>query len=61
VSLRWAFVYQRLKLVTVAGELLEQVGRHRPCCLVRRDDGDKVVDVAELVVDAAVPPLDTDE
>jgi hypothetical protein len=38
--------------------LLEQVSGHRPCCLVRRDDGDKIVDVTELLVDTAVPPPD---
>jgi hypothetical protein len=54
-----AFVYQRLKPVTVAGELREQVGRHRPCCLVLVDEVDKVVDAAKLVVDAAMPPFDT--
>lgn len=39
----------------VAGELLEQVGRHHPLRLMLRNEVDKVVDVAEPIVDAAMP------
>ena len=50
-----AFVNQRLQLAVVAGEFVEQVGRHVPLRLMLRDEVDKVVDVAKLLVDTAVP------
>ncbi|MDR1223092.1 MAG: hypothetical protein LBL07_09500 [Tannerella sp.] len=45
-------------MAVVASELLEQVWWHLPRRLMLVDEADEVVNVAELLVDTAVPAAD---